>query len=181
MTAPTHLFAALLASLLCAASGLVLACSAAGARCAGAAGFPAVPWVGCCSGDCDVVKPGHWGKFCADAAGSPAPAPADCYETGERAQGAPGHPPVEWKPCCAPGDVQAAKAGDWGSFCTAGGAEAQEDCVGAACGKPRPCYATGERAQGAPGYPPYLVKPCCVQTDVQVEKAGTWGKFCMAA
>lgn len=39
-------------------------CRAAGSRCAGSPGFPAVPWLPCCDGDCSVTKSNTWGKFC---------------------------------------------------------------------------------------------------------------------
>lgn len=41
---------------------------------------------------------------------------ANCYGPGQRNQGAPGFPAVEYKPCCD-GRAAVEKANDWGKFC----------------------------------------------------------------
>lgn len=111
-----------------------------------------------------------------------------CTAPGARCRGAEGREAVPWDGGCCRGDCDVIVPGEWGTFCPGGaggdgcvGAACGKPnpCVGAACGKPTPCYATGERAQGAPGFRPIVFKPCCVKSDVQVEKDGEWGKWCM--
>jgi hypothetical protein len=43
------------------------------------------------------------------------------------------------------------------------------------------CYANGQRAQGAPGFPAVKYLPCCDAAAKQLPKAGDWGLFCTAA
>lgn len=46
---------------------------------------------------------------------------------------------------------------------------------------PPTCYANGERAQGAAGFPPVAWRPCCDGRAQQVEAPALgWGKFCVA-
>lgn len=154
-----------------------LSCRAPLERCAGSPGYPAVDWAGgCCAGSCSLVLPDTWGTFCTQ---QPAPAPS-CYPRGERSQGAPGQPEIPWRRCCEDGDVPAPREGTWGLFCTARAEIPEKACVGAACGKPTPCYATGERAIGELGRPQVMFRPCCLKTDVVASVAGQWGKFCVA-
>lgn len=111
----------------------------------------------------------NWALIALLAIGLPAQvvfsAKSECWETGERAQGAPGYPAVEWKPCCDGRARQVEKDGAWGKFCLVDYAN-----IG--------CWGTGERAQGAPGFPYVEWKPCCDGRAKQVEKDSEWGKFC---
>jgi FAD/FMN-containing dehydrogenase len=100
-------------------------CRAAGERCIGAAGFPAVQWLTsglnggpCCAGTCSIQKAGDWGTFCSGGIqAAPVPAPAGtCRPSGERCIGASGFPTVAWIPCCS-GACSATKSNDWGTFC----------------------------------------------------------------
>jgi hypothetical protein len=158
-------------------SALALAASACygpGQRAIGAPGKPAVAYQPCCDGGTPAAKTGDWGLFCPSGGGTTTAPPgggSKCYASGVRAIGAPGYPPVEYKPCCG-GGTPAAKTGDWGLFCPSGGGTTTAPPGGGS-----KCYASGVRAIGAPGYPPVEYKPCCDGV-APVAKAGDWGQFC---
>lgn len=57
-------------------------CSKPGTRCKGASGHPYVEYLGCCSGDCNVEKPGEWGTFCPSASGGSGGDCMSCVESG---------------------------------------------------------------------------------------------------
>jgi hypothetical protein len=53
-----------------------------GKRCAGAEGYPAVPWLGgCCVGSCDVDAAKGWGKWCSSTATTSTSAPGSTATT----------------------------------------------------------------------------------------------------
>jgi hypothetical protein len=93
-----------------------------GERCAGAPGFPPIPWKGgCCAGDCAEDAAKGWGSWCL-AAGAPAPEPlldGRCAKTssGERCSGADGFPYVQWKGGCCAGECVEDAAKGWGKWC----------------------------------------------------------------
>lgn len=145
-------------------------CYAPGERNQGAPGFPRVEYKPCCDGRSASPKSSDWGFFCpADGpttpptAGPTTPTTGDCYGPGERNQGAPGFPRVEYKPCCD-GQSASPKSGDWGFFCPSGTT-------------PTNCYGPGERNQGASGFPRVEYKPCC-DGQSALPKSGNWGFFC---
>lgn len=96
-------------------------CYKDGERNQGAAGYPAVTYLRCCSGKQAVAKDDDWGLFCVGG-GEPIKPPVkppvkqDCYDAGERNQGAPGYPSVPYLRCCS-GEQAVAKDNDWGFFC----------------------------------------------------------------
>jgi hypothetical protein len=98
--------------------------------------------------------------------GTVAPAKKTCYETGERAQGAPGYEAVPYLPCCSSTDTQEPKDGDWGKFCT----------LAATSGGGSDCYKRGELV--AASQPDFTFKPCCEVGDVEVRRPGAVGLFC---
>jgi hypothetical protein len=83
-------------------------CRAAGERCMGAAGYPAVEWIDCCDGmTCDAPDTGYngYGKTCSKGYSAPVTTKAPtyapkCRAAGERCMGAAGYPAVEWIDCC---------------------------------------------------------------------------------
>jgi hypothetical protein len=153
-------------------------CYASGERAIGATGKPAVDYKPCCDGGAPVARTGDWGLFCPGGVATTAPpsggGSTKCYASGERSIGAPGKPAVEYKPCCD-GGAPAAKTGDWGLFCPGGGVVTTPPSGGG--GGSSKCYASGERAIGAPGKPAVEYKPCC-GGGAPVAKTGDWGLFC---
>lgn len=100
-------------------------------RCAGAAGHPAVKWLGCCNKNeqCLDDKSLGYGKFCkkpepktyvTPEKAKPEVHGPNCYMTTQRCAGAPGYPAVKWMGCCKSGDVciEDSKLG-YGRFCKA--------------------------------------------------------------
>lgn len=103
-------------------------CRAPGDRCAGAYGYPKVPWIPCCDGSCSESKYGQWGSFCSGihelaSSGTDAPSrsPIDeyvqetCYPEQHRCQRASGKPTLGHKRCC--GGLECVDAPDWGKWC----------------------------------------------------------------
>lgn len=95
-------------------------CYEAGERCAGAVGFPAIPWLGCCDGYACAGKAKDWGYVCVKKlkAVSTNDKEKACYKPGERCIGAPGFPLVPWLGCCG-NYVCEGKTKDYGFVCIA--------------------------------------------------------------
>jgi hypothetical protein len=152
-------------------------CYETGEKAIGAPGYPAVQYLPCCTlGDSPIETPSKdWGMFCMPPSSYPTTAPAKkCYNTGEKAIGAPGKPAIPYLSCCKQGDSPIEMPSkDWGKFCMPSGNYAVPE-------EKETCYKTGEKAIGAPGKPavPYL--PCCTASDEPIEMPSIdWGKFCM--
>lgn len=94
-------------------------CRKEGERCIGAAYKPAVPWIPCCEGGCDVEHP-DWGMMCSKAYKVPVYGKAKCYGVGEKCAGAENMPYVEYRACCEEGSACSVTAGygDWGIMCS---------------------------------------------------------------
>jgi hypothetical protein len=110
-------------------------CYKEGEHCIGAAGHPAVPYIGgandgCCDGLSCVADPSYngWGKVCAKGGYAPTPTPAPkCYKEGEHCIGAAGHPAVPYigganDGCCdGLSCVADPSYNGWGKVCAKGG------------------------------------------------------------
>lgn len=171
---PFMLFACVVAAALF-GEGHAQDCTATNARCAGAEGFPFVQFTPCCSDGDECIENSAlgWGKWCVPKDGNgDGNANNNCYANGQRCQGAPGFPAVEWKPCCD-GNAQCVDnaALGWGKWCqTENDNNNQPDDT---------CYNVNERCQGAPGFPFVQFKPCCdADATCEDNEALGWGKWC---
>jgi FAD binding domain/Berberine and berberine like len=90
-------------------------CTAAGQRCAGAPGFPLVPYIGCCSGGCNPDASKGWGSWCPSSGTSTNP-PGTCTPLNQRCAGATGFPFVQYIGCCA-GNCNIDANRGWGKWC----------------------------------------------------------------
>jgi hypothetical protein len=145
-------------------------CYKRGERAVEGDGQPVSPSKPCCEvTDLKLKKPGDVGLFCTDPNNIPGKfTGGKCYGTNKRAEGAPGHPDIEKKPCCRATDVLQGREGpvNWGKFCTE--VIATDNC-----------YNQGELAEAAPGDVPVPVKPCCHANDYITEAVDLGpGKYC---
>jgi hypothetical protein len=140
-------------------------CTALSKRCFGAPGYPDVPWLGCCSGQCVSNAGMGWGKFCVNTAvtnateSSPAPsfnAPASNATT-------PTYEPSHNVPM--PTNVP--------SYTTPKITMSSGSYV-----SPGKCYALNERCGGASGYPDVPWLGCCGSAQCATKPEMGWGKFC---
>lgn len=177
-------------------------CTPLNQRCQGAAGFPFVPWLGCCQGTCVEDQSLGWGKFCKSSSTQIPPTTAttntkdtqlsqqNCTPLNQRCQGAPGFPFVPWLGCCQGNCVEDMSLG-WGKFCKVQSAQQSEPGLGnpsttaRQSTAPAPqtvtssnCTPRNERCQGAPGFPFVPWRECCTGTCLEDPVRG-WGKFCV--
>lgn len=143
-------------------------CYNIGQKCQGAPGYPNVPYLGCCDGECTGAA-SDWGKVCV-AKSSAGGVNGKCYKYGEKCQGAPGFPNVPYLGCCE-GECTGA-ASDWGKICVA---KSGGDGNSGSSGK---CYSMGERCEGAPGKPPVPYLGCCAGYECTGSHP-EWGKICI--
>lgn len=75
---------------------------------------------------------------------------------------------MPYAPCCDGAASVDAPPGDWGKYCPPLGGEPAPDC-----------YAVGERAIGAAGFPEVKYAPCC-DGAAPLPLVDNWGRFCPA-
>lgn len=153
-------------------------CYEEGERAIGAKGYPAVPYLACCSGKPPLpmdptaksyVAKENYGLYCGGT-GEVVPTEGKCYKAGERSVGAPGKPMVDYMPCCD-GKAPQEKYGAWGKFCGLPSPYAPEPVV--------PKERVPKKCAGDDGYPyvPYL--DCGDGYKCEREPKYGWGFFCM--